>query len=920
MESRSSLRAIFGNVYCFFLDGLDEGAIHGRRIVVDFLDRLSRKWPQHRWVLASRWVDLLYEENALSTFDRFALVPSPEWAAKYFDARLLSSELSSALERAPSVQQLIEIPQYAAAVATRLERGEEVSSSALRLILEFADAGLEVEKDRLRLSTEQARRWLDSTALSMELRGVSEMPKDEAVESLGALGITTPGNTLAHLLEVCLLGDRGDVVQFPANTIQEARAARKILSCNNPMQFLKSNLIVGEVGGQGVVAPTWVHTIDLLLTDAPTPIRDEISRYDPLAVARTTNPEASYDVRADALKTIWCWYREARVWITHGDEGKVRTERDAFRFLCHSDDPPDILDEVRLCLADPDDSVRGNAIIVLLLLNDQRGVQPHLAELIADQNDVVGRFACHAAAHFRAEDVLEVLLDASCHGDELRREAAARAALRVAPKENLESVVQRVLPTDRWAVYAAIGERLTRVEEIHLMRVCGLNDSNWVRRLLRRAEAWTEEEIEALVCLVLESSGGLGEMDHGVFAVLAKHGPWTLETLFKSDLEPSDWMDVFSLAVGTADEELKRIAESGAGANADVVAHKIVANRQRHSACGESPGKLVEPQATLEAKIVSGVWNPLEEMDISSGDFDVLSVEWKAVARSLVREGWDRMARECESFPESVQVTSDGYRASRAAWNLLRCASVVGLELSCAEWHGIARLDLAGDDAEHWLRMTYSDSWVATSRSLLRSLNRAEIAGIAKGLPSPWEPEVRRRLAALCFKWSTEARVQTMAIEELGHIGEFGMLRALWKRSRNIGAAVELIKLGACDIESELLLRAIDDDMMLPGCAETKRWIPHLKCQESACSLADLIRRSLIGGVEMHDIEGALLALENCAGNGVVAILDVWISDSAIPSAQFLIHRKIAAARRLLEQDRQSRLDGALDQIALESF
>jgi hypothetical protein len=99
-----------------------------------------------------------------------------------------------------------------------------------------------------------------------------------------------------------------------------------------------------------------------------------------------------------------------------------------------------------------------------------------------------------------------------------------------------------------------------------------------------------------------------------------------------------------------------------------------------------------------------------------------------------------------------------------------------------------------------------------------------------------------------------------------------------------------LVKLGDCEAESKLLtLHTATTESLLAvvGHRSYRPWVQDLSCPSSAPVLFEVIRRSLVDGAEIHELETAMRALDRCAGAEVESYYDLLISDEKFLGLHF---------------------------------
>ncbi len=300
--------------YVLLLDGLDEVRADLRLGVVDGINRVVEAHPQHRWVVGSRPVP---EVDGLTGFAQYTFAPDGDWLQRYAGARGVSAQqVDRFLSDAPGIADLMAVPVFAVSVVDELHDGREPPRTALDLVLALADA--RVRGDRRPLADPAAiTAWLDRVALAMQLRTVTET--GTAMLLSGGLhvdlGVAPTPDLVEDLAVRALVTDTGGSVRFPANIVQEARAARAVLVCGERGQnLLRSHVLVRlpATGPDGIpvtgVRPGWANTLELLLGAADGQWRGLVAEYDPVLAARATPIDAPEAERHRAVTTLWDTY------------------------------------------------------------------------------------------------------------------------------------------------------------------------------------------------------------------------------------------------------------------------------------------------------------------------------------------------------------------------------------------------------------------------------------------------------------------------------------------------------------------------------------------------------------------------------------------------------------------------------------
>ncbi|SDP18845.1 SIR2-like domain-containing protein [Pedococcus dokdonensis] len=916
--------------YVFALDGLDEVPSPSRPDLIRLLSEVAAAYPQHRFVLGSRPLPELTEQE---TFARWTPMTDMTWVNEYATARGVSpDQLQAALPDTGDIGELIQVPIYAAAAVGRVFTGVPLPKTALELICSMADERLGSDT-RIEASADDVRVWLDRLALAMQLAGVTSVTVAGLVASdlhRDLDGIEPDEQTIGELVSRALLRDAEGVVRFPANVMKEARAARALLDAGEAgLALLRKRVLVEldepDTDGNPVraVQSTWVNVIELLLPAATDPSWVEtVAKYDSTLAARGTRTDATSEQRAAAVDLIWGTYLARRVWFERrATIGNGTGDSYALARLLHAGVPPGFGDKIRAALIDDERTTRGNAVDVALLVLPLDELLPALARAVRDPDPVVRRRA--AAAGWSLETLfnnldehadlfnayIEDMADQALHHDrdDMATETLIGVAVDLAPEGRSIEIAQSASGKARQHAMMCLTRRFDRSKLLEILR-----DS---------------EPFDTILYDELTEDRGAGPRD-----------PW-----------PRD--DVVALAhiVALRDDQESRWADDAA----DILAQDPVASiltLLTHSVSEERDlgvgwrliGALNEEQvsAVLEqlrkpdTPSLAALGLPPEGpgLDLSSATFMVPILErtlerWRNPAPwPVARHTGRRVERQVHLLrgsaaalpaPDLADVFADD-RVATAFDPVTQSASMSvtrGLLVSaeqdraldpgeCAQLFTFL-LDWTDRDLEPWLAKNWSPAAHDLVAPSLSDMTSARLRRLVDVLPGPWTPQLGDRvLGALDVDQVRlgEQMAAALAVAErvgVQHVRDWG--------GAHPGAAwvdPVLVRLGDCDAERRLLAVVAEDPSTITRHprAYDEEWVSFIRCNESTEPLAALVRAALIAGVENNDLEPICRAFDRTAGHGAPQVWERLARDAEIPSASFLYYERRIALTSLVDQ------------------
>lgn len=924
------------------LDGLDEVAAAQRPDVVTVLQAVVEAHPQHRWVIATRPVA---EVGHFTDFDHRTFAPDPGWVFRYAAGRGLDQvSVDEYLSGRSGVADLMEIPVFAVSVVDELTAGNQPPRTALELVLRLADA--RVERDPRPLARPDAlTSWLDRLALALALQGDTAIDVAALVDSdlhAGLELVPTP-QFISELALRSLVTDAAGVVAFPANVVQEARAARAVLQAGEAGQaLLRDHVLVRlpAVGSDGAavtgVRPGWLNTLELLLGAAERSWRALVAQYDPVLAARATPVDAPQRERHGAVTTLWTTYLRRRVWLSRGLSGDERDDAGALRRLVAAGPPPGFVDELTTALRHPERTVRANALVVLAAVLPGSSLHDHVAQAITDPDPVVRRQAASLALEHRFEGLSDLLASqAAADTDDLARQTLCELAIALADSDPRAVELARTIPRDlAERAWHEVARRVPR--ETLLGLVSGpppeprLLDV-LVDDTLLRLQPWTAQQVYALSALLAELPEEDGHRN-GVEAVLASHPLAALAGRLTAAPRQDGTYDLWRLVHALPDAELVDVLwslEAGGGALGaaagvtasgpldaatlerarDLLRQRLTpvaappltaprpsaaerrGQRVRAAAAGVEEDValdvlLAEPPSALETEL-----DPQQQLRFTARDDEEVAVATDSEA--LLR------------YAEQPQPTVPARTVRALAW-----AAHTQRPIRPDQWPTVAMFLLRWRDEQlaAWCRGNADNA--AVDELLRRLAGRDPALGVAAHtvVPQRWPvPLVQTVLdAALRLAATGELGAQNDAAAAVAALidgGAADAVRASLPTPCPSWLLPHAVRLGDCDAERALLAGLLTDPDAIPRwpLGRATDWVPTIACGTSADLLEAVLRAALRRGREPHDLTALFDALNRVSGVDALSRYDALIADPDIPAAAFLHYQRQAALAALLD-------------------
>ena len=552
--------ALAANAYTLLLDAFDEITEPETRLALAArLDEIVDRWPQNSYVIATRPVP----ERVGFAPERWTvlrLMQDASWGRDYLlETRgIPERRLNELLEQFPRVGELIAVPLYAALIGERLAREEELPSTALRLITDVAvhDA-LAREAELAGLTRSAVYRFLKTLATAMELRALNQAPADELI-ALPAPEALARERVRERLIQQSLLRDVEGIAEFQAVSVQEALAAEAILETTDPVETLRRVALV-EVAGQQVLRPDIDHTLDLLFESAPAELRARLREIDELRWARTQPTTVSDAEAEETLRFIWSFFTDLRIWVDSDRGRELRDARAAVERLAktHPAGIGAMRDELGAALRSDEETTRGNAVFFLDQLENDPERADWLRPRLADNNQVVRRWAAESVRRHNVVELRDTLTEAYLAD---REESAAGtlgvALLSITPAEESVATARILIKNPLgWSRMTYYVKQLPPADIVSILQEGDLyryEDEHLLTDTLEETpvEAWDEDAVENLVALVVSQaarSAVRSRAGHRIAELAHRHPEAAFRGAARGASDETMWIDVFFL-------------------------------------------------------------------------------------------------------------------------------------------------------------------------------------------------------------------------------------------------------------------------------------------------------------------------------------------------------------------------------------
>lgn len=900
----------------FLLDGLDQVKATVREEIARTVLAVCEAYPQHRFAIASRRIPeaVLFRDAGFTLVE---IVPRDDWLVRYAEARGLdTTEINKLTSAVPAIADLLRIPLFGAAAVDRVVGGENLPETALELVEVIAERGLDSEELRLRADPDAVSVWLNRIALTLELAGVSEISRTELL-NLGlesGLGIGSSAEVIDHLITRALLAEAGGTVRFAANVVQEARAARTLLNLTDGLDVVRQHVVV-DLAGVPSIRASWTHTVDLLLTAAPTEWREEISRFDPLTGFRALSPNAPKEERTQGLETLWRWYGDNRIWFPRDAMGELLDDEALVRRLSSSEIDERIRDEVRASTSDNDEIVRGNAIYFLSAIGDAEGARNAIPRLIADSNSVVRRHAAVVAADLELKGVADSLKEQmTTETDELAEETIGWSLMKLMDDADIgDFVLANSTRKSAWRLWSALDDRWDRSTQLLFLSEEDKFSLPWFDHLINDESGWSEEEV-ALAARLHFSRADHVRATLDARKVFGFHPKAALREGLNVAKTPADVRELYFLIGDLSDAELEELADRESNEAASKTLHEFLQWRRAPKPTPDRPERPSKP--SLRALIEEGNSEEIVRTNLAGEVGDLTDDERRSLSE-IIDAAWRDVEQVHGVLSAAITETNGQFAMPRAVMNVLSYASSLKLPLTEDRWIDVVRLPFGTHEYTEWLKETFVRELIPRLIEIVDDLKPPSVERLVLGTPSPWPEDFARAVARRVYggdveEWAKSALVVSLEASDLG-----ALLRELAESHSDDFLQVALVRLGDCEVEAELLgrLRAGEELMPRSLADRSNHWLEYVRCPSSVDLLAEVITEEFGKAQPESRIELLYGALNRSAGEDALAIYDT-LARSDLEAAGFFWYPKARWARTLSEEKGLALLPGELHEIA----
>lgn len=868
------------------LDGFDEVPFDLQPRVAAFIEQLSLEHPQHRWVVSTR--PLPNVADRFSAFEAVHLLCGLGWQHEYGEKRgFAAGKLDEAFRGLGNVSDLMRVPLYVAAGYDALDRDEPLPQTPLELLSLLADKGFEQDIPRLRLDIPSTRRWLQRLALAMRSTGRAEVERAEVMSDtlFEGLAIDPHPGIVDRLVVRTLLAESGSDVRFPAEHLLDARAANALVGLGPEAPDLMVGTGLVEVDGERTVLPSWRYLLSLLCAAKPD-LLGIVGSYDELIGPSTLASTAPERERTSAIRTIWAWYCDRRVWIPRTEESHLRSDEEIVKSLGAGGIASDLVKEIAADAQHDEHTRRGNAVAMLLALGQEGALRPLLARLIQDSNAVVRRRATAAAVDLKLEELVPVMQEQLHHeGDNLASEALATAIVSLAPEDDLASIVSGLRQRDLRRLQGAIAERWNREQQLAYLASQESPDEMWLEEIISNDPApWSAEEV-ALLASALTVAADYRLLGMAQSRILDQHPRAALNAMFR---QPTPgYLDRLLRSL------VQRVSEGLSGAEPEG------APPIAHSRAPTQPPPTIDPD--LANRIESGDWNFLVERKASHDDVEGLGEAYVNGLDAAIDYLLDVVRAYSGSVVGSIVRTEGGWdyddERGRSEWNLLSWAATRQRPLDLASWLRVAGLDLYAS----WMHATFDGTWGETVASTASAASALTAEGILNAIPGDLPPEVARVVVRIRGLGANSSAALRRCLFSLADAGDRAAIEAQRGMLDDRLLDEALVRLGDDDAEQRLLRRIVgprDLPSDLPE-RDASSWVGYVRKESSLALLEEVIRRLMRADVPTHELRSLLDAMERCARPNALAAYDRLMSDPEHPDSSFLWYERQGYLDRL---------------------
>lgn len=718
----------------FLLDGLDEVAIPNQDRIAAMINELARAFPRHSFTVTARPIPAL---GALKGdgWSRLELNPGATWRERYLQSRGGPSfeDLVSAIKDGSELVELLELPFFLVRVVEMYERGRLGQTDLWGCLAELVGQALswEESEDRLPLSADHARAWLQDAALAMGLAGRASASIVELAQVSLDPGVSADPIEIAEgLVQRSMLRRSGEEYSFTHRIIGEFLAAEALLRLGPSNELLGAivpdrNELVHGIRGDWRVPASFAML-------ASQDWREAIKPRDPLGWARAVPLSAARAERREAALLLWRTYHEWKIWLWEREEPDLLQGVASLGRHLAAGDLPLVIAEIQEGLDDPSAQVQGNAVRVLAQRGlSVDGLEDSLRRVLSDDSReaVVRRQAAVMAGDLSLHGLLPTIISrakkAAPGREDVEAQTCAYAITDLAKDEDeLIAAATELLDTEeaRFVLLLRIEERAKPEKRLRFLRHYAAVDQ----------DAYATEK-ERLLNIIED----LGPLDSAQVEEIAEIvGVWEVSAEELGDVFAGDKMAVAAVrglgrGVEKAGGEWWRAAgvlhlftpeelEAG-GAPADIVERRRfqIANAGiRPPLERPRPRPGLEPAPSLAALLArrdaNFDQNIMTNAHYFSKEASDLDSELKAELRRRLEGWWEGPILEAiiSQGPNSWTIQ---HWASAWLW----LAPAVSVPLNDERWSELALAEPLYDEQINWLKTHASED------SVKRALSRA---------------------------------------------------------------------------------------------------------------------------------------------------------------------------------------------------
>jgi hypothetical protein len=890
--------------YLFLLDGLDEVHPKERHLVVEWLADVADACPQHRFVMTSRPLPLL--DGGIANFDGFKLVGRDDWPGIYLERRgFLRSQENRFWNGVTGFTALMKIPLFCVAAAEMVLRGEVLPDRPLDLLMNLVSKGAERDEVQIPVPNKALETWLNRLALALELLGTGRIPAKELpeLELHNDLGFDLDDMLLQRLVARVLLNENDGLVSFPSAHVQEARAAHALLESTKAEDILRK-FVFGSIKGHVGIRSTWSRTIELVASSAPPGVVKAIAEHDPVVSVRAVLPSDSQTTRVRAIRTMWRWYEERRIWLPRNRDGEP-DDLAFIRSLARDGVSQGLVNLMVAATRSRQPTSRGNAVAMLAAFKARKQVEAELPRLLADSHSVVRRHAIAAARETKARGSLRILRrGALTDMNGLAQDAFAQAYVALAPKESVATFMGSLdLSQGSMVLYET--SRWTLDEQLDLAEAMDPVPQRLVEHIGSGRVTWKAKQVARFAALVSRAVPNVGPDASDVRGVLEQHPEAALKVLLptvKARWELSEAHFLLSRVEVPALRSLSKALMSPVRELLD----EYVGFMERPPA-PQPPSRPRKKQRTLSQLVDAKHWD--EVFAQRPSDSGGLSTEEQGEVRTEVVAWWDEYRRQPGGLLRGIVQSGDrGWRGPEEVWRLLSWAGEVRVRTTMREWKGLMELGLGYPDA--WLPSVFRATWWPKVAEWIPDLSSASVGYLARALPANWPPDVAQNLSERVFAELEDDRFpRQVCAQRLAEAGLVDELRALSGVLEDRLLLEALVKAGDCAAERTILrglLTRADFDLRFE-IANDRDGFASFQCSKSGPLLAKVVTQVLGSHTSERDVGPICRAFNRCSPVLALKTYADLMDDQTDPMGGFAWYRHVELRNAMLDERLQEK-------------